>query len=452
MGIMQHRRPIGRTIRCAVYLFLLLLPLLAIPRAQAQAEGPIYQIVLDGVISRHTVAYVRRAIQSAEAAQANALIIQVQSEGAVLRDLRGLAADVAQAQVPVVVYIAPEGTVSGAAGAWLLSAAHLAAMAPNTSFGVANPLAEPISNVSDQVRERFLDEVATQIATWNRERGRNEAWAERATREGVVFNNAQAAALNPPAVDLVVRDQADLLTSLEGRSVTLADGSQIILRTLGRSSQPLDPNLWESILLTLANPTIAFLLLVMAGIAIYAEFATPTLGVLAGIGTVLFIASMIGLLALPINWLSLIGLMLAFGFVAADLFTPSHGAFTVVGLITLVLSAFTLFDSAQAPGVTVAFWAIMLVALFIAVFAALGLYLVLRVRSQPVATGQEGLIGRLAEVRKRLAPEGMVFVEGALWRAVCEEGEAEVGEYVRVTAVYELRLTVRRVETPDAMK
>ncbi|WP_238613459.1 NfeD family protein [Candidatus Oscillochloris fontis] len=445
-------RPTGRLICCTVYLFLLLLPLFAVPRAEAQAEGPIYHVTLEGVISRHTVAYVRRAIQTAEASQANALIIEVSSEGAVLRDLRGLAADVANAQVPIVVYIAPGGTDAGAAGSWLLSAAHLAAMAPDTSFGVASPLAEPISQVSDQVRERFLNEVTTQIATWNRERGRNEAWAERAAREGVVFNNAQAAALIPPAVDLVVRDTDDLLTSLEGRSVTLADGSQVILRTLGRSSQPIDPNLWEAILLIVADPTIAFLLLVMAGIAIYAEFATPTLGVLSGIGAVLLIASLIGLFALPVNWISLIGLVFAFGLVSADLFTPSHGALTVVGLITLVLSAFTLFDAAQAPGVAVAFWAILLVALLIAVFAAMGLYLVLRVRNQPVTTGQEGLIGRLAEVRKRLAPEGMVFVEGALWRAVCEEGEAEVGEYVRVTAVYELRLTVRRVEAPEASR
>jgi membrane-bound serine protease (ClpP class) len=198
---------------------------------------------------------------------------------------------------------------------------------------------------------------------------------------------------------------------------------------------------------------VAFLLLVMAGIAIYAEFATPTVGILAGVGVVLLVSAMVGMLALPVNWLSFFGIVLAFGLIAADLFAHSHGGITVVGLIVLVLSALNLFDAAQAPGVAVAFWAIALVSLVMAGFAALGIYLVVRMRDQPVTTGQEGLIGRLAEVRRRLAPDGMVFVEGALWRAICENGDAEAGEYVRVTGVYELRLTVRRPdEPPGALK
>lgn len=90
-----------------------------------------------------------------------------------------------------------------------------------------------------------------------------------------------------------------------------------------------------------------------------------------------------------------------------------------------------------------------LVVLLLIVFAATGIYLVLRTRSTPITTGQEGLVGRLAEVRKRLDPEGMVFVEGALWRAISEDGEVEPGEWVRVTGVYDLRLTVRRlIEEP----
>jgi membrane-bound serine protease (ClpP class) len=135
--------------------------------------------------------------------------------------------------------------------------------------------------------------------------------------------------------------------------------------------------------------------------------------------------------------------------VAADLFLPSNGLVTLIGLVLLVVSAMTMFDGAQAPGVAVALWAVLLVAGMIAAFAALGIYLALRTRKRPVATGQEGLVGRMAEVRKRLEPEGMVFVEGALWRAVSEDGEVETGEYVRITGVYELRLTVRRLADPS---
>lgn len=413
------------------------------PNAQAQENGPIYTVAIDGVVSRYTVAYLRRALHEAEAAQATALVIRMGAEGAVLRDLRSLAVDLAAAHVPVVVYVAPSGTDAGAAGTWLLSAAHIAAMAPNTSFGIATPLAEPAGNVSTQVRELFLAEVVAQLQDWNQAHNRNDAWVERAAREGAVLTNAQAAALTPPAVNMVVHDEEDLLIALEGRAVNLADGQQVILHTLGRTPRPLGPHIGEQLLLLLANPTITFLLLVMTGMALYAEFVTPTVGVLAGIGVILLIGSLIGLFALPINALSLLGLLIAFGLVAADLFVPSHGALTVVGLIMLVLSAFNLFDAVQAPGVEITFWAITLVALLIATFAAIGIYLAVRTRGQPIVTGQEGLVGRLAEVRVRLAPTGMVFVDGALWRATCEYGEAEVGTYVYVTEVHELRLTVR---------
>jgi membrane-bound serine protease (ClpP class) len=91
------------------------------------------------------------------------------------------------------------------------------------------------------------------------------------------------------------------------------------------------------------------------------------------------------------------------------------------------------------------------VAVAVAAFAALGIYLAVRARNTPIATGQEGLLGRLAEVRQRLDPDGMVFVEGALWRAVSEDGAVEQGEWVRVTGVYNLRLTVRRLaDDPSA--
>jgi membrane-bound serine protease (ClpP class) len=318
-------------------------------------------------------------------------------------------------------------------------------MAPDTSFGVAGPLVEPGPAVGEQAAELLRAETIGQLAGWARDRGRSDAWVEQAVRQGAVLNNEQAAALAPPAVDVVARDLDELLTTLEGRVVTLEGGEQRTLATLGRAPQPLAPTIWEQLLLLLANPTVAFLLLVMAGIAVYAELVTPTVGALAAIGVALLLGALVGFVALPVRWLAVIGLIFAFAVIAADLIVPSHGAFTVAGLVLLVVSALALFDGAQAPGVGVALWAVALVAVFVAAFAALGIFLAVRTRRTPVSTGQEALVGRLAEVRKRLDPEGFVFVEGALWRAVSEDGEVEQGEWVRVTGVYELRLTVRRL-------
>lgn len=439
----------GYPLRLLVPLLLLfILAWLALPSAAAQARGPVYLLELEGVLTRYSVGVVQRALHNAETSGAEALVVRLAVDGAVLQDARRLADLLVAAEVPVVVYVAPAGTRSGAAGAWLLNAAHIAAMAPNTSFGVTVPLVQFGTDLSDDTMELLRNEVQTLMQERAQARGRSDAWIAAALREGAVLNNEQASALNPPAVELVARDLDELLTLIEGRLVTLEDGSEYTLRTLGRDVEQLPLSLWELILLTLANPTIAFMLLVMAGIAVYAELLSPTLGALAGLGLVLLMLALIGLIALPVRWLAVLGIVVAFGLVAADLFLPSNGLVTLIGLVLLVVSAMTMFDGTQAPGVAVALWAVMVVTAMIAAFAVVGIYLAFRSRTSPITTGQEGLVGRMAEVRKRLEPEGMVFVEGALWRAVSEDGEVDVGEFVRITGVYELRLTVRRLAAP----
>jgi membrane-bound serine protease (ClpP class) len=413
---------------------------------QAQERGPIYFAQVDGVVTSVKVDYLQRALQTAEASDATALIIQVSSEGAVLRALRPLAVRVAEATVPVVVYIAPPGTESGSTGAFLLSAAHIAAMAPETSFGTPVPLGDVDETLSEQTQELVLESVVDQIRGWNEARGRNTDWVDAAVRRGLVRNNEQAAAASPPAIDLIANDRNELLTLLQGRTVELENDETVELQTLGRDVTPIEPNLWEEFLLLITDPTVAFLLLVLGCIAIYAELATPGVGVAAGLGTALLLGSLIGWIVLPVNWLSLGGLLLAFGLIMADLYLPTAGGLTVAGLVLLIISAMTLIDTAQAPRVFVALWAILVVVLTVAAFAAIGVWLVVRTRDTPIATGQEGLIGRLAEVRKPLDPEGMVFVEGALWRAVSEDGPIEVREWVRVAAVHDLRLVVRRLD------
>lgn len=443
---MTHRAGV-----CIWSLLLLALGLLepwdgSAPASYAQERGPIYAVEVQGVITSIEIDFLRRALRLAESSDATALIIELGSEGAVLRAIRPFAVDLARAEVPVVVYVTPEGTASGAPGAFFLSAASIAAMAPNTSFGTPVPLAEVDATLSQQTRDLVLDSVAEQLREWNTRRGRNTDWIDQAVREGVVRTNEQAAATTPPTIDLIAADQEELLTLLEGRTVQLANGEEVQLRTLGRSTTPIEPTLWESFLLLLADPTVAFLLLVMAAIAAYAELVTPGTGIAAGIGVALLLASLVGLLVLPINLLSLAALLLAFVLMAIDIYLPTHGGLTVAGLVLFLVGSMTLIDTAQAPNVFIALWAILVVALSIVAIAVVVIWLVVRSRGAPVTTGQEGLVGRLAEVRQPLDPQGMVFVEGALWRAVSEDGPVEVGEWVRISAVHELRLLVRRID------
>jgi membrane-bound serine protease (ClpP class) len=62
-------------------------------------------------------------------------------------------------------------------------------------------------------------------------------------------------------------------------------------------------------------------------------------------------------------------------------------------------------------------------------------------RRRRAAVGVETLIGASAAVISPLAPDGQVKVNGEIWQAHAE-GEARVGEHVRITAVNGLTLEV----------
>jgi membrane-bound serine protease (ClpP class) len=421
----------------------------ALSRSAVMAQtprGPLFVVEAQGTVTSVTIGYLRRALHLAEASDASALVIRLSSGGGVLRDMRPFAVEIAAARVPVVVYVTPAGMQSGAAGALFLSAAHISAMAPASSFGSPNPLTRVDSALTQQTRDLVLDSVTDEIRDWNAARGRNTDWVDRAVREGVVLTNEQAIGMNPPAVDLVAADQQELLTLLDGRVVKLADGRDVQLATLGRDPTPVAATLWEQLRMALADPTVAFVLLVIGALAIYLEFAAPGTTIFAGVGVVLLVGAAVGLLALPVRWWSVLLLLLAFGLLGAEFFTPTHGALAITGIALVVVGALTLIDPAQAPDTAIALWVVLLVAFALATFAALGIWLAFRTRSRPVTTGQEGMIGRLAEVRQRLDPDGMVFVEGALWQAVSEDGAADVGDWVRVVAMHDLRLIVRRID------
>ena len=442
--------PSARRFLLALLLLLVLIGAQPAGAQQPAAAGPIYRAAVGGTITSVSTGYLRRALQLAEAANASALLIELSNHGAVLSEARAFAGEIAAAHVPVVVYVTPGGTHAGAAGALFLSAAQISALAPGTSFGSPAPLADVDAALSEQTRDMLLDSVAAQLREWNATHGRNLAWIEQAVRAGVVLDNQQASALKPPAVDLVAANDGELLTLLEGRRVAVQGGGSVTISALGRTVVDVPPTAWESLRLALADPTVAFVLLVLGVIAIGLEFAAPGTSLFAGAGIVLLAGAALGLFVLPLQLWALGLLVLALLLLVAEFIAHAHGALAVAGVALLAVSALNIIDPAQAPGAVVAVWAIVLVGVALAAFAALALWLALRSRERPISTGQEAMVGKLAEVRQRLAPDGMVFVEGALWQAIIDGEPAEPGEWVRVVATHDLRLIVRRLDAPAA--
>jgi membrane-bound serine protease (ClpP class) len=210
---------------------------------------------------------------------------------------------------------------------------------------------------------------------------------------------------------------------------------------------------FDSAMRALADPNVAYVLLVLGFLGLFLELSHPGTGIPGAIGVACLFLAAIGLAQRPFEWQGAVLILLAFLLFAADLFLPSLGALTVAGLALLVGGSFLLFDPSR--GIAVAqplVWSV--AAALVVLFALIG-GLALAVLRQKPATGREGLIGAVGTVRQALNPDGLVFVNGELWLATASgdspaaAAPIETRVPVTVTSMDGLRLFVRRATASE---
>jgi membrane-bound serine protease (ClpP class) len=214
------------------------------------------------------------------------------------------------------------------------------------------------------------------------------------------------------------------------------------------------PQLIDSAVSALANPNVAYLLLILGLLGIFLELASPGTSIPGAIGVILLILATVGLSQLPVDWRGIALILTAFLLFVVDIFVPSLGLLTLGGLLLFMAGSYVLFD--QEQGVAVSrelIWAI--AAGLVALFLVVGGFALSVMRRKP-ATGREGLVGTIGTVRQTLDPDGIVFVSGELWQATASGETAaatppiEARIPVTVTGVDGLRLLVRRATESEA--
>ena len=211
---------------------------------------------------------------------------------------------------------------------------------------------------------------------------------------------------------------------------------------------------FEPFLRFLADPNVAYALLLLGFLGLFLELSNPGTTLPGTVGAICLVLAAIGLSQLPFDWRGGFLILVAFLLLFADLFVPSLGLLTLGGLALMVLGSYVLFDESQ--GVYVyrpLIWA--LVIALVALFALVGGFALSVLRRKPT-TGREGLVGKVGTVRKTLEPDGIVFVNGELWQATAPGGNEAalppIAERVPVTVVGldGLRLLVRRATLCEA--
>ena len=432
-----------RVLRILLILIGLLLVVSITVRAQT-ASSRIDVLTVKGTINPVLTDYISRGIDQAEETGAHAVIIQMDTPGGLDTAMRDIIQEIINAKVPVVVYVSPAGARAASAGAYITLAAHIAVMAPNTAIGAATPVAlggDGEAQMSEEMKHKIINDAIAYIRDIADSHGRNAEWAEKAVREGVSAPSQEALELK--VVDMIAPDLNTLITQLNGRQVTLLDGSVVTMNTQGASINYVDMKLVEDFLYTIADPNIAYLLLSLAMLGIMVEIFNPGLIFPGVVGAISLLLAFFSLGVLPVNWAGVLLIALAFGLFVGEVLTTTFGLFTMGGVIALVIGSLILFKGGS-PLFRVDPWLIAIVTIIIAAAFAFVVNRAIRAHRKQASTGREELIGKRAVVKVALDPEGTVFYKGERWAAISDQGQLEPGEEVIITSVDGLTLHVTK--------
>ncbi len=436
-----------------------LVSLSAMLSAQPSRPHVCYVVLKDVVVNPSLKDFLQRAIEEAQSDNAECLVVQITTPGGMVDSMQEIVRLFLNSPVPIVTFVAPRGGNADSAGTFIVMAGHIAAMAPASRIGAAHPIIMPIAPVSPGGEERGPSEservmlqkvtnaVVGTIKAIAEERERNTKWAEKMVRESAVLTAREAVAQK--VVDLVAEDIHDLLQKIDGRKVRTVAGLKT-LHTKDALLHEFRMTTKEKFLHFLSNPSVAYLLLLIAMLGFIMEIYNPGAILPITVGVIAFILFLFSAALLPVNVVGVLLILAAAAFFIAELFVTSHGVLAAFGVIALLLGGYMLFPEpgAMPPN----FYAYIKVAPGTLLGAGLitgglmigALVAVIRAQKREPVVGQEWLVGQVGEARTDLAPIGTVFVGGTWWTAEAVDGEIKAGEKVEVVAMEGLRLKVRK--------
>jgi len=412
---------------------LLLLLLGVAPEARS---GTVARLTLQMPIGPVAVRVIEKSLTRAFEGGVDALVIELDTPGGLDESMRIICRRLLNADLPVVVYVAPSGARAASAGLFITYSAHVAAMAPGTNIGAAH-VVNMGGEMDSVMSTKVQNDAVAYITSIAKKRGRNVEWATRAVLESVSID-AQAA-LDSHVVDIVASSFEDLLKQLDGRAVTVGNTTDT-LHLAEASVTRYEMGFKDRFLTVITNPTVAFILFNLGWMGLLLELYSPGTLVPGIVGGICIILAFFAFQQLPISYAGLALIIFAVILFILEVKITSYGLLGIGGVISMLLGSLLLIDASAAPWLKISLSVILITVGAMAAFFLFLIVFVVKAHRRKPTTGREALVGAEGDVR----PGGMVFLEGELWRADCDE-PLETGDRVKVLAVANMRIKVAKI-------
>ena len=448
----DHHRPRSTTTRLLAGA-LLALATIGVVAAGAGAQsseepGGIDVVQIEGLLDRHNAALVADAVQRAEERGASVLVFQLDSGGALDVDIDGVIDVVTESSVPVTFWVGPSGAQARGGAALLALAGSYLAVSPGSGIGPLAPLRldDPDAATDDEIAARSgdLQERAGRSVGALADERLSAREAQRAGITDVVCTRVEAQ-LCPTIGEFIV--------SLDGRTATIGDASvrlstaEVVGEGLDRRRQPNQEVRFAKLDLiaqaghTLGAPWVAYVLFVIGAALLVLEFYTVSIGIGGAVGAASIIGACYGFSHLPVQWWAVALMTVGIIGLAVDLQAGGLGAWTFLGGAALLAGSVTLYGGSSR--LDPAWWIVVLTCGGTVVFMLSGMTAMVRSRFSTPTIGREDLVGELGDAEVAIAPEGVVRVRNALWRAHANRATPiAAGDRVRVVAVTGVMLEV----------
>jgi membrane-bound serine protease (ClpP class) len=416
-------------------------------------SAEVLRVTINDAIQPVTAEYIARALEAAAANHNQAVLIEINTPGGLVTSTREIIEKIEASPVPVIVYVTPTGSRAGSAGIFILEAADVAAMAPGTNAGAAHPvlLFGPVAaKPDDEMNRKIENDSAALMRSIVAKRGRNIELAESAVRESKSFTDQEA--LDKKLIEYVAPNEQDLFHQLSGKSFKRFNGTSVVLtfpdkdNGANRTEPVIDyrMTLKQRILSYIMDPNVAFILLAIGALALYAEFNHPGAVIPGTVGVVFILLASFALNLLPVRFAAIAMIIGAFALFAAEAKFASHGVLTTGGIALLTMGGLFLVD-APIPEMRVHLLTAIAVSVPLGLITAFLMSIAVRARRNKIVTGEQGLIGEIGVAQTpltpALSPAGKVFVHGELWDAISAV-PVSAGEQIVVRQVEGLTLQV----------
>lgn len=407
-------------------------------------HSSILKITVNAPIHPVTSEYIRNTIDRAEKENAQLLIMSLNTPGGLDTSMREIIERILSSKVPIAAFVSPSGARAASAGLFIAIACDIFVMAPGTNTGAAHPVGVSITGqeMDKTMEEKVTHDAASYIKTLAEKRGRNMKMAEDAVRKSLSYTEEEA--LKGKLIDLIAKNEQEIIDYFDGKTIKKFDGEEVVLKLKGEDIVDIPMTARQKFLITISNPNLAYILLMLGLLGIYFEFSNPG-SILPGVlGAICLLLAIFSFQILPINYVGLILILLAIGLFILELKVQSYGILSVGGIIAMVIGSIMLIN-APIPELRPSLKFIIPVTIGLSLIFIFLITLAIRAHIKRVYTGKEGLIGEEGVARTDIDPEGKVFVHGELWQAESLEKILK-GTKVEVAEVMKnLKIKVKKV-------